>query len=296
MADTQDKYITKNSSNPQQDITNKIYLMSESDSDDELLGITNNPIIIKTISHKKNQIQQSLGDQGWKLFQKNRSYRKNNKKNQSQDTSGAWNNILQGFDMTKIPTESPTMEMEQRPEKSNKYQRMREIKNITGFIVNVHDATNFDIDLEISPELHEKYRDVISNQYTYQSLEPNFLENPDFNQIKIKPEVGTTYRCRLKGVGINQLACSDHTYKSNMMCVEVKQLVDRTDGWVICNLSDIDVYQRLLVDIIINTINGPINLRDYLLNRMRSEENPIFYPYSSTKYILSRVPEKKRYT
>ena len=170
--------------------------------------------------------------------------------------------------------------------KQNKYQRMREIRGIIGFIVNVHDATNFDIDLEMSPELHEKYGDVISNQYTYQDLDRDFLENPgiltckDAKNTEITPKIGTTYRCRLRGVGINQLATNVHTWKSNQMCVEVKQLIDRTDGWITCTLSDIDVYQRLLVDIVINTSKSPINLRDYLLSRMEHEDNPIFYPYS----------------
>ena len=182
----------------------------------------------------------------------------------------------------KAVGQMPTMEIiDFNRSKQNKYQRMREIHNITGFIVNVHDATNFDIDLEIPGELHERYRDVISNQYTYQDLGDDFLENPDLNRTnQITPRVGTTYRCRLRGVGINQLSANTHTWKSNQMCIEIKQLIDRTDGWITCTLSDIDVYQRLLVDIIINTCQGPINLRDYLLSRMDTEENPIFYAYS----------------
>lgn len=167
----------------------------------------------------------------------------------------------------------------------NKYQRMKEIRDITGFIVNVHDATNFDIDLDISLELHEKYQNVISNQYTYQDLDDNFLENPEMNRLEIKPEIGTTYRCRLRGIGINQLGTMEHTLKSNQMCIDVKQLIDRSDGWVICTLSDIDVYKRLLVDINIQTSNGSINLRDYLLYKMKDEPNPLFYQYSGKKYV-----------
>jgi len=181
----------------------------------------------------------------------------------------------------------------QSKDKINKYQRMREVRGVTGFIVNVHDATNFDIDLDIVPELHEQYCDVISNQYTYQDLGADFLENPDLNRLRVTPEVGTTYRCRLKGVGINQLSSSEHTWKSNQMCVNVKQLIDRTDGWVTCTLSDIDVYQRLLVDIVIYTSNGPINLRDYLLLRMKDEDNPIFYPYSGQRLHSLSQPFNK---
>lgn len=166
----------------------------------------------------------------------------------------------------------------------SKYQRMREIDNITGFVVNVHDATNFDIDLEMSPEFHERYNNVISNQYTYQDLGNDFLENPDLSRtIRNTPRVGTTYRCRLRGVGINQLPQNLHIWKNNQMCVEVKQLIDRTDGWITCTLSDIDVYERLLVDVIINTCNKTINLREYLLNRMEQEKTPIFSSYTSKR-------------
>lgn len=174
-------------------------------------------------------------------------------------------------------------------QKHNRYQRMREISGVIGFIVNVHDATNFDIDLEISPELHEKYGDVISNQYTYQDFNNNFFEFSTLSKIKcINPCIGTTYRCRLRGVGINQLPQHLHTWKSNQMCVEIKQLIDRTDGWITCTLSDIDVYQRLLVDITINTCKGPIDLREYLLTRMLSDEHkdhPIFYHYTGKKPV-----------
>ena len=181
----------------------------------------------------------------------------------------------------------PSMELiktDQKSEKINRYQRMKEIHNVIGFVVNIHDATNYDIDLDISPELHEKYRDVISNQYTYKDLGNNFITKPDFSKLnEIIPEVGTTYRCRLRGVGINQLPQFEHIWRSNLMCVDVKQLIDRTDGWVFCTLSDIDVYQRLLVDIIIFTCNGPINLKEYLLSKMENEENPIFFHYSGKR-------------
>lgn len=328
-----------------------------SDSDDDLLGITNDPIHLKTIykptstqnpeenfqSHPR-QIKNpyNMSEDGWIYCGKNRrsitertrsmpnwrntrtqkftehskqtKIRKDNKQSPPRDiTSNTWNIISTDYltpkfeefqlepeynhrDIRERTSSVPTMEiidlstvqlkmsfdgLRQSKDKINKYQRMREIRNISGFIVNVHDATNFDIDLDIVPELHERYRDVISNQYTYQDLGEDFLENPDMNRLKITPEVGTTYRCRLKGVGINQLPSSEHTWKSNQMCVDVKQLIDRTDGWVTCTLSDIDVYQRLLVDIVINTNNGPVNLRDYLLIKMRDEDSPIFYPYSS---------------
>jgi len=288
-----------------------------SDSDDDLLDITETPIIIRTFKHPELQhLRNQSGNNGAlrqnyekKIHLPQKSHHIKNKipskilltkpitRNPSNSTNDKWTHYGKN---RKIRSNSPTNEnnlptMEiidtrmaisstKSEIKQNRYQRMREIHNITGFIVNVHDATNYDIDLEIPPELHEKYRDVISNQYTYQDLNDDFLENPNLNQrTQIEPIIGTTYRCRLRGVGISQLSGPAHNWKNNLMCVEVRQLIDRTDGWITCTLSDIDVYQRLLVDIVINTCNGPINLRDYLLSRMKGEENAIFYPYSGRR-------------
>ncbi len=164
----------------------------------------------------------------------------------------------------------------------NKYQRLREVRNVLGYIVNVHDATNYDIDLALDPELRFKYERVISNRYVYEDFDEDLFYNPGALRSRLpqSSKTGVTYRCRLRGVGINHLSTHQHLTKSNQMCVEVKQLLDRSDGWVICNLSDIDVYQRLLVDV---TILGTINLREYLLNKMIGEPMPIFYPYVGKK-------------
>lgn len=206
-----------------------------SDSDDDLLGINNDPIPLKLIAKKY------MG---------------------------------------------PTMEfINPNPikiENNNKYQRLKEMKNVLGFVVNVHDATNFDIDLALKASEVNYYQDVISNQYTYQDFNAEFLENPNLIQCN-DVKIGTTYRCRLRGIGINQCAYTANMWKSNQICIEIKKLLDRTDNWVICTLSDIDVYQRLLVDIIICTNNGPINLKTFLLDRMKNESNPIFYAYANKR-------------
>ena len=272
---------------------------SDHDSDDELLGITtdhtsppdrsntnNNDWSPPLVSNKyEPPTSRPTLSQPYTSLSSRKNISSFKDKSGNRDHCRGGNSLREWTGDTTIPSmeiiDTSYLKREFKQEKTSKYQRMRESHNVIGFVVNVHDATNFDIDFELSPDLHEKYRDVISNQYTYQDLGVDFLENPDLNRlIKITPEVGTTYRCRLRGVGINQLSYSDHTWKSNQMCVDVRQLIDRTDGWITCTLSDIDVYQRLLVDISIHTGNGIINLRDYLLDRMKLEETPIFYPYS----------------
>lgn len=177
----------------------------------------------------------------------------------------------------------PEHQIDRNDEKVSRYQRLKEIKNINGFVVNIHDATNFDIDLDLPVELRDKYNDVISNEYFYQDLPSDFLENPNLANQQLIPCKSKTYRCRLKGIGINQLPNNYHIHKNNIISYEIKQLIDNNDGWVLCNLSDIDVYQRLLVDIIIPTNTENISLKDFLLNKMNYEDNPLFYPYSTYK-------------
>ena len=48
-----------------------------------------------------------------------------------------------------------------------RYQRKKEISNVVGFVVNIHDATNFDIDLDLPEHLRREYHDVIAKRYSY---------------------------------------------------------------------------------------------------------------------------------
>jgi len=237
------------------------------DSDDDILGLMDTLVDIR--SHTNDSTLADKSDT-WLTAKRNKfTYNKLTIYKETKKLADPYIPSMEIIDRYKIDS------------KQNRYQRMTEVPNIIGFIVNVHDAINFDIDLEMSPKLHENYRDVISNQYTYQDLGHDFLENPDITK-KVISAVGNTYRCRLRGVGMNQLPQHLHMSKSNIMCIEIKQLIDRTDGWITCIISDIDVYKRLLVDIFITTTKERINFRDYLLSRMDTKD-PIFYPYCGKK-------------
>ncbi len=153
------------------------------------------------------------------------------------------------------------------------YIHLDELNNISGFIVNIHDAINFDIDLMIDNEKVILYKNVISNYYSYIDTD-----------VSSDVQIGKTYRCRLKGIGISQNT-KYHNFIMNKMFIFVKQLVDQCDGWVSCNLSDIDIYQRLLVDIDVHIGNKIINIKDFLLDKMKDEYVQIFYPYISKNKI-----------
>lgn len=159
-----------------------------------------------------------------------------------------------------------------------RYQRIQEMKNIEGFIVNIHDVTNYDIDLDIPRELVSSYSNIVSNVYKYCDLDEKFMNDPNCN-LGIEEKVGTAYRCRIKGIGTTQLLTSNNTWKSNKLCIDIRKLIDRSDSWVTCCLSDVDIYKRLLVDITVHTPTEDIDLREYILEKSQAELSTIYFPY-----------------
>lgn len=74
----------------------------------------------------------------------------------------------------------------------SKYSHYAPIAGIIGYIVNLHDPLNYDIDLcGLDETLKQRYSSIIRNTYTYKDED---------GQV----QTGTTYRCRLKGIGIQQ--------------------------------------------------------------------------------------------
>lgn len=172
-----------------------------------------------------------------------------------------------------------------------KYQRLKPVQKVIGFVVNIHDVINFDIDLDIPNNLRKKYQNVVCNKYIYQDLGNDFLENPNFEDLNVTPKIGLSYRCRLKGIAINEDFKQFYRWKNkNQLYIEVKQLIDLVDGWVLCNLFDIDTYQRLIVDIFIVLEGHYINLANYLLLKAKNQKNPIFQPYKNKKAVLNSIP------
>jgi len=55
-----------------------------------------------------------------------------------------------------------------------KYQRMEEVSNIKGFVVNVHGPTDFDIDFNLSDDLIKRYDNVIFHKYVYKDIDINY--------------------------------------------------------------------------------------------------------------------------
>ncbi len=154
----------------------------------------------------------------------------------------------------------------------SRYIHHEEITNVVGYVVNVHDAVNYDIDLILPDELVKRYQNVITNQYTYT------------REVDSKSEevTGMTFRCRLKGIGINARQSEMARRRPNRKMsspalreatISMIRQFDRFNGWVICTISDVDVYRRLLV-----TLYDPVSKRD-LREILFADPTGSFSPY-----------------
>jgi hypothetical protein len=110
--------------------------------------------------------------------------------------------------------------------------------------LNIYDAINFDIGLE-----EITFRGILSEKYTYkQEGEEN---------------TGTSYRCRLKGLEYRPNVKYTPEYKRSKM--DVVQLIDRLNGWMVCRWFSVDTYKRLIIQLV-NPVTEE-NLAVYLLDK-----------------------------
>lgn len=115
-------------------------------------------------------------------------------------------------------------------------------KIVPGFVVNVHDAINFDIDLSFTSQQRHRFNRVIKNEYQYKE-----------ESIPSNSKIGKAYRCRLKGIQLTSSYNNRGKFKEQTMKKAKKvmeRMINRSNGWVICLINGVDIYNRLLVDLI----------------------------------------------
>jgi len=150
---------------------------------------------------------------------------------------------------------------------------------VSGWVVNVHDALNFDIDLSLTPKQRHSFRHVITNEYEYK-------EKSSGEDTKI----GVAYRCRLKGI---QLLSNRDSYRETESQIkktkrDMKQMIDRCDGWVVVFIDTYDIYNRLLIDLI-----DPALFPEYI----KPYKDILFerYPHIFTEYSPHHNKKKNKY-
>lgn len=149
------------------------------------------------------------------------------------------------------------------------YRKYDDVPDCVGYIAHMHDPTNFDIDIALPSNYKKRYSQVITANYSFSYLpETDFIYGHDPG--KIVKQYSSAYRCRLRGVG----ACKNgNRLLQNEIMAAVAKLFHSTDMYGCICVSDIDVYQRLLVDIKC----AEVNLRDFILGM--DPQGLCFYKY-----------------
>jgi hypothetical protein len=104
-----------------------------------------------------------------------------------------------------------------------------------GFVVNIYNTLNYDIDLIDTDikQITNCFGRIITNEYTY-------LQN---NQMV----TGLSYRCRLAGI-MKKQSFSSTSYKHSNK--EIVSHIDKLNGWVLLKLHGSDKYNRLVISAI----------------------------------------------
>lgn len=112
------------------------------------------------------------------------------------------------------------------------------------YVAHVHDSLNFDIDLQFN--INNKL--LMATNYSFKKVENNILLPLIIHS--------RTYRCRLKGIRLKNkrpFASENKNFNNQRILsnIDVSNLINYQDGWVLLNTHYIDKYNRILVTIYI---------------------------------------------
>lgn len=108
-----------------------------------------------------------------------------------------------------------------------------------GFVVNIYDPVNFDVDIIITDMDREKLKSANVETYVYDDYKNCSLVQ--------KSKRGQLYRCRIYGIGVDRQMKPD--IKRIPLFNKLKKKIDELDGWIVCDILGIDNHSRLLVDL-----------------------------------------------
>ena len=105
------------------------------------------------------------------------------------------------------------------------------------FVNAVKDPLNVHLDIYWSESVAEKYKNAMHYDYEFIS------EELDSQEIITRK----SYHCHLRGIEV--IVDEDYSFNSKMAYVHLMQTVIEHGGWVLVSVGDIDIYQRILVNI-----------------------------------------------
>lgn len=138
-------------------------------------------------------------------------------------------------------------------------------------------------DYFIEDKIKERYSMVHTEKISYIDIN---IKNEEFEyneNIGIIPgkkiRYGLSYRCRLKKI--------DTIKSPGNILKEVESLIYYNDGWILCSVSDVDIYNRLLVELY--DINKTYCINDILLEKYTQyfKHYPVNNKYSNSKNFSS---------
>lgn len=166
---------------------------------------------------------------------------------------------------------------------SSPYHKLTQSKETyVAFVNAVKDPLNLHLDIYWSDAIAEKYKDAMSYDYEFISEELD----PTIHKRK-------SYHCHLRGIEI--VADEDYSFNSKTAYIHLMQYVIKYGGWVLVSVGDIDIYQRILVNIFNVVTKKSINKEMLNIKSPKTNKN-IVKEYSrqqSNKKQFS--PEKKEF-
>lgn len=151
------------------------------------------------------------------------------------------------------------------------YVNLSPVYNVIGYVVNTHSSLDYDIHLFFPNEMiARRYQSCFKKYYYYRDTGSEIVKQ------------GIAHRCRLKGIKViknhsekekEALDRKDkREKKKNRSQYEIDahimmlRRIDILNGWVICDISNIDIYQRILVsvrDVITKEDFGQILMKNF---------------------------------
>jgi len=127
---------------------------------------------------------------------------------------------------------------------------------IIGFVVNVYNPLNFDIDLGTMDDVY--IRQLLNRHKFITSTDYQYTDDDSSHPV----HTGMTFRCRLAGI----LKKKPGSYPSIDYIYSLRKLIyhiHKLNGWVYVRIIGVDRYQRLLVELY-DVITG-VSIMDELL-------------------------------
>ena len=120
------------------------------------------------------------------------------------------------------------------------YKNLPKTKKFRSYVINIYDPVNYDLDIEFDVDTKKLYNSIFKSFYTSISLDADNIEDR-------LPVVRPAYRCRIKGVSMQRGDSYDSVVRE--VTRELNKKIYLFNGWVDCVASDIDYYNRILVEL-----------------------------------------------